>query len=241
MVRQKLLVLYFCLLVTACSKSFAADSASPLMSAVLDTEDASEVRGRKLVLRDELSRQATNSTSEIWESGVGEGFSRTARSFSVELGALYGMAIFGSQQQHHLALASLSYGHIWGPIRHQNQWCRGNWEWRIELFGGGQFSPTDEWVIGLTPHLRYNFATGCRLVPFIDAGAGVTATGIRPPDLSNTFEFNLQATVGVQWFVRDNLALTLDARYMHMSCAGISSPNLGLNGVMGMLGLTWLF
>src|SRR6267142_1796263 len=98
-----------------------------------------------------------------------------------------------------------------------------------------------EWLVGLTPHLRYNFATGTRWIPFLDGGAGVTATGIGPPDLSGIFEFNLQVGAGVQWFLRENVALSLEARHVHWSCAGISKPNLGLNGVTGMLGLTFFF
>jgi len=85
--------------------------------------------------------------------------------------------------------------------------------------------------------LRYNFATGSRWVPFVDAGAGVTATGIGAPDLSGTFEFNLQAGGGVQWFLKENLAVTFEARYTHWSCAGIHEPNFGLNGVTGLLGI----
>ncbi len=38
--------------------------------------------------------------------------------------------------------------------------------------------------------------------------------------------------------LKDNVALTLEARYLHLSC-GISSPNLGLNGLTGMLVLTF--
>jgi hypothetical protein len=72
-------------------------------------------------------------------------------------------------------------------------------------------------------------------------GAGVTATSIGPPDLSGTFEFNDHAGTGTHWFLKDNVALTVEARYVHWSCAGLSKPNLGLNGVTGMLGLTFLF
>jgi hypothetical protein len=70
---------------------------------------------------------------------------------------------------------------------------------------------------------------------------GVTATGIGAPDLSGTFEFNLQAAAGVQWFVRDDLALTSEFKFIHMSCAGITSPNLGMNNVAFLIGLTWFF
>ena len=89
--------------------------------------------------------------------------------------------------------------------------------------------------------MRYNFATGTRWIPFFDAGAGVTATGIAHPDLGGTFEFNLQPGVGMHWFVRDNLALTGEVKYMHMSCAGIDNPNLGLNDVVFWIGVTWFF
>jgi hypothetical protein len=36
-------------------------------------------------------------------------------------------------------------------------------------------------------------------------------------------------------------AVSVEARYVHWSCAGISDPNLGLNGVTGMLGLSLFF
>jgi hypothetical protein len=149
----------------------------------------------------------------LWESGVGEGFQSSTRSLALEAGASQGLAILGSVEKHDLALMSLSYGHMLGHTKGVDRFYRGNWELRAELFGGVQFSPKGEWELGLAPHLRYNFATGTRIIPFIDAGAGVTATSIGPPDLSNTFEFNLQGTVGTHWFIRDDLALTIDARY----------------------------
>ena len=81
-------------------------------------------------------------------------------------------------QAHDLALLSLAYGHMLGGVQGEGHWYRGNFEGRLELFGGGEYSPSNEWVIGLTPHLRYNFATGSPWIPFLDGGAGVTATGI---------------------------------------------------------------
>ena len=180
-------------------------------------------------------------TNGIWLSAVGEGFRPGAQSCSVQMGAMAGLAAFGSEQAHDLALTSVSYGRFWGPVHGADHWYRGNLETRLELFGGAQFSPGRAWLVGLTPHLRYIFATGTRWLPFVDGGLGVTATSIGPPDLSDVFEFNLQGGGGCHWFLRDDLALTFEARYLHVSCAGISRPNQGVNGVMGMLGLTWFF
>jgi hypothetical protein len=112
----------------------------------------------------------------------------------------------------------------------EGHWYRGNFEVRLELFTGAQFSPSTEWFVGLTPHLRYNFATGSRWIPFLDIGTGVTATGIAEPDLSGTFEFNLQGGGGLQWFLKPDLALGLQVHYTHWSCAGIHQPNLASTG-----------
>ncbi|HEU5072455.1 MAG TPA: acyloxyacyl hydrolase [Verrucomicrobiae bacterium] len=178
---------------------------------------------------------------QIWTGAVGGGFDVAAQSFSVNAGATCGIALLGGREVHDLALVGLSYGEVFGPLRGAGHWFQGNTELRFELFGGSQFSPSHAWLVGLTPHLRYHFATGTRWVPFVDCGAGVTATSIREPDLGGVFEFNLQAAAGVQWFVRNNVALTLEARYLHLSSARIYRPNLGLNTIAGMAGVTFFF
>jgi hypothetical protein len=178
---------------------------------------------------------------KIWERGIGDGFACTAQSLSVGLGVNIGMETLGGEEAHHLAMLSLSYGHILTPVLGENAWYRGNLEFRLEFFGGSEFSPSTAWFVGLTPELRYAFATGTHWVPFVEAGAGVTATQIGPPDLSGTFEFNLLFGTGVEYFVKDNLALTMEARYTHWSCGGISEPNLGLNGVTVLFGVAVFF
>jgi lipid A 3-O-deacylase len=179
--------------------------------------------------------------ASIWQGDVGEGFRSTVQTVSVEAGVAVGMATFGSRQAHDMALMSLSYGHMLGPVIGEGHWFRGNLELRGELFGGGQFSPESQWLLGLTPHLRYNFATGTRWIPFLDGGAGVSATGIGHPDIGGTFEFNLQGCGGVHWFLRDDLALTGEVKYMHLSDAGIHHPNLGVNDIVGLIGVTLFF
>jgi hypothetical protein len=177
----------------------------------------------------------------IWQSAVGNGFLGSAQDLTLEAGAVGGAAIFGSKQHHDLALGSLSYGHMLSGLWGDGHWYRGNLELRAELFGGEQFSPRNEWIVGLTPHLRYSFATRSRLVPFADMGAGVTLTGIRGPDLGGVFEFNLQPGGGLHWFLKSDLALTAEVHFLHLSSAGISSPNLGVNGFLGTVGLSRFF
>jgi lipid A 3-O-deacylase len=179
--------------------------------------------------------------ASIWMDGRGEGFRTSVQTLSLEAGAAFGPAVLGSLDHHHLALLSLSYGHMLSPVLGKNRWWRGNFELRVECFGGIQFSPHNDWLVGFTPHLRYNFAAGGIWIPFIDAGVGVSLSGIGPPDLGSVFEFNQQGGAGFHWFFRDNLALTVEGRYIHISNAGISDHNHGLNAAVCLLGLTAFF
>jgi hypothetical protein len=179
--------------------------------------------------------------ASIWETAVGEGFKPGTQTFDVSLAGGFGVAAFGSVQRHDLAWASVAYGRMLGGVQGKDRWYQGNFELLGELLGGSQYSPEADWIVGLSPHLRYHFATGTRLVPFVDAGAGVTGTGIHLPDLSTKFEFNTQAGGGADWFFRDDVALTVQARFVHISNAGIDQPNHGVNTVVGILGVTWFF
>jgi len=177
----------------------------------------------------------------IWVDDVGSGFRSDVQSIGFSLGGYHGFAKCGSHEAHHMALTSFSYGSMLGPARGKNHWYHGNWEIQIELFGGAQVDPDLDWIVGLTPHVRYNFATGTSLIPFVDFGAGITGTGIGSPDLGSTFQFNEQAGVGAHWFVKRDVAMTFSALYMHISNAGISKPNCGVNGVKFAIGLTFFF
>lgn len=178
---------------------------------------------------------------DIWCYGVGEGFRAGIQVVSLTAGATYGQLIFGSNERHNLALISVSYGQMIGDVNGTDKWYRGNWELRAELFGGTQVNPETCALVGVTPHLRYNFATGTRFVPYVDIGAGVSLTEIRAPDLGGAFQFNLQAITGVNYFVRDDLSINIAMQYLHLSSSGISMPNDGVNTVGCFLGVQWFF
>lgn len=179
--------------------------------------------------------------STIWASDADTGFRRFATELDLSAGAGFGMAVITSPRTHDWAIASLQYGCVFSGVVAQDHWWRGNWEIVGQLFGGEQFYPSTAYFIGAGPLLRYDFAASRRLVPFIDLGAGATATDIRNGDLSTTFEFNLQGGAGVHIFLRDDLALTLQYRFIHLSNAGMQFPNLGVNNSSFLLGLTWFF
>ena len=177
----------------------------------------------------------------IWQTQIGEGFRGGTQTMGISTGVTWGVLMFGGEQRHHLALSNISYGYMLGDIQAAGHWYRGNWEVRVELIGGGQFAAETCWVMGLAPHLRYHFGTGTRWIPFVDAGGGVALTNISDPDLRGTFQFNLQAGAGVNWFIKDNLAINVEGRYLHISCAGLHNPNYGVNTLGILVGVGWFF
>jgi len=179
--------------------------------------------------------------SGIWENDLGGGFRKCRMDASLAAGIGFGVKAFGSRTAHSLTLTSIDIGWITSHLLAPGKWYAGNVECRIEIFGGGQFKPDVSQFVGLAPFLRYDFATGSRWVPYVELGAGVSETDIGGPDLSTSFEFNLQTGFGTHYFFADNEALTLRYRFLHLSNAGIDFPNAGVNTQVFSLGVTWFF
>lgn len=55
------------------------------------------------------------------------------------------------------------------------------------------------------------------------------------------FQFNLQAAAGVNYFLRDEFAISFESRYLHLSSAGIYKPNNGVDTVGVLVGAIWFF
>ena len=157
------------------------------------------------------------------------------------LGAGPGYAILGSQVAHDMAFATLRYGKVMTDVLEEGSWRAGNLEFIAEVFAGGQWYPDNDYIVGAIPLLRYNFTTGSRVVPFFDAGAGVTLTDIGEPDLGGIFQFNLQAGIGTHIFLNQNTALTLQCRFIHLSNAGLRIPNGGADATVFSAGVSWFF
>ncbi len=179
---------------------------------------------------------------DVWRDGrIGTGFSKNCCHVGGGAGVLFGSEAFGSMRAHNLTLGMLEFGWIFTDVLAPDKWYAGNLELRGELFGGSQFVPNSRYFTGFTPFLRYNLATGTRWVPFVEFGAGLSGTDIGKPDLSTTFEFNLQLGVGTYYFFCKDKAVSLQYRFLHFSNAGIDVPNYGVDTTGVMLGLDWFF
>lgn len=83
--------------------------------------------------------------------------------------------------------------------------------------------------------LKWNFATRESLVPYIELDGGTLFTTHKVPTGTSGVNFTSSAAFGLH-FLRDR-AWSIEVRYMHISNAGLSSPNPGLNTVQVRLGV----
>ncbi|HLJ90565.1 MAG TPA: acyloxyacyl hydrolase [Candidatus Angelobacter sp.] len=116
---------------------------------------------------------------------------------------------------------------------------RGNFEWSADLlpiyyvrqpaknaYGAG-FNPVN---------LKWNFTSQERVVPYLELGGGVLFTNREVPAATSATNFVTHFALGFHFFTHAQRALTLSTRYEHISNAGLSSPNPGINTVQFAIG-----
>jgi len=113
-------------------------------------------------------------------------------------------------------------------------------QWVVEPFASyvTDASDTEEAGVNLAI-LMLRYDRGQPLVPFIEGGVGVLYSGLRERGLGTHFLFSLPVGAGLEWFFTRTTALSAMYRFRHISNAGISSHNTGLNADFFMLGLTY--
>jgi hypothetical protein len=102
----------------------------------------------------------------------------------------------------------------------------------IEMYGSiinGHNHPLDGEFAFSPLILNYRYDTGGSFVPFIEGGEGIVLTTLDELNIGGPFEFSSQGGGGIQWFFSRKYALTIDARYRHISNGGIKEQNSGLN------------
>jgi hypothetical protein len=84
---------------------------------------------------------------------------------------------------------------------------------------------------GVSPiTLKWNFEAGSRVVPYVEAnGAFVITTRATPPGVSN-LNFASSGAIGANFLTR-RMNVSIDLRLMHVSDAGMTSFNPGINSL----------
>jgi len=94
---------------------------------------------------------------------------------------------------------------------------------------------------GINPlNLKWNFATRGQVVPYLELSGGTLFTTHDVPPGTSGVNFTSGAAFGAH-FLRERYNWSVELRYMHISNAGLSSPNPGVNTVQVRLGIGRLF
>jgi len=101
-------------------------------------------------------------------------------------------------------------------------------------------NPDTNAEIGISFLLRYEHAIVSRLKWFFEGGVGSMYTTQHTHEQGSQYDFLPQAGLGLQYSLTKKVAVTAEYRYRHMSNAGASSPNHGLNHDFALVGLTYL-
>ena len=127
---------------------------------------------------------------------------------------------------------------------HGGSFLRGNFEWSADLMPlyyiwqpapaknayGAAFNPVN---------LKWNFTNSVRTVPYLELGGGVLFSNHAVPLNTSHVNFLTHAALGFQFFNTERRAFTAAVRYEHISNAGLTTPNPGINTVQFTLGMNW--
>lgn len=104
------------------------------------------------------------------------------------------------------------------------------------------FQPANTAVgLGFDPlGLKWNFERRGRFSPFLELTGGVVFTNHNVPTGTNTVNFMDQAALGTH-ILGERYNVSLELRYMHISNAGLATPNPGINTVQVRLGIGKFF
>ena len=123
---------------------------------------------------------------------------------------------------------------------------RGNTEGIIEFTHSDVLEDGGDFISGITCLLRCNFVSPhSKLFPYIQAGAGVVYDDIykdRSQSLvGQSIEFTLRGGAGARFLVADNWSIDVEGTFEHISCAGMSDRNGGINAGGAFIGFTRYF
>jgi hypothetical protein len=134
--------------------------------------------------------------------------------------------------------AGLRYG--WILTRpHGPGFLKGRFEYAVDavpLFLVFQPANTS-YGVGFDPiDLKWNFATRGPVVPYLEIGGGTLFTNHSVPTRTNAVNFTTSGVFGVH-LLGPHYNWSIEARYMHISNAGLAAMNPGINTFQLRLGI----
>jgi lipid A 3-O-deacylase len=160
----------------------------------------------------------------------------------VQLWAAGGHSVSGGRLNIGVFDAGLRYGWILtGP--HLPGILRGRFQYAVDVVPVFVvFQPANTaYGLSLSPlGLKWNFERHGSLSPYVELGGGVLFTDHNVPTFTNNVNFTPSAALGTH-ILGAKYNWSIELRYLHISNAGLVTPNPGINTVQVRLGIGRFF
>ncbi len=129
------------------------------------------------------------------------------------------------------------------PPSSEEGWYRGQTTVGAEMVYIQFQKPVLTHGIGFTPRIKYTFVALDRLRPYVEFAGGPFWTDLtnRIPEQSSQFNFIVTVGAGLSWFITSQAAVNFGYRFQHISNAGTSYPNVGLNSSVPFIGFSFFY
>ena len=161
-------------------------------------------------------------------------------------GAFWDPGLYGdSRPRFDYALQSLRLGYVVTDLTGGGLF-RGDLEFLLEAMGGQFFEGPASYLIGGNLLVRWNFVHGPnpKWVPYIQIGGGGlyhdADTGAQDV-LGSNIEAMAVGGLGLRYHLNEKWAIAAEVTYRHISNAGTTERNRGLNSAGGQLGVSYFF
>jgi len=148
-----------------------------------------------------------------------------------------GRGFSGSQSSDGVWNVGLRYGLILAAP-HGPGFLRGRLEYAVDavpIFWVLQKTNT-AYGVGVNPFaFKWALDTRRNIVPYFEIGGGTLFTNVQVPSGTSRVNFTTSAALGLH-FLRDKHNISAEIRYMHISNAGLATPNPGINTIQFRLG-----
>lgn len=115
-------------------------------------------------------------------------------------------------------------------------------EFVLEPFLSYSYAPYGNMEFGNNFLIKIGFLPETsKFQPYFKGGAGLIYLTQHTREQGTQFNFNEIVGLGMHYFFKKNIALTIEYRYRHISNAGIDKPNKGINTSFGICGISYRF
>jgi hypothetical protein len=119
---------------------------------------------------------------------------------------------------------------------------RGRFEYAVDVMPAFLLTQRNgtAYGLGLNPvGLKWNFAGRQSVAPYVELGGGLLFSNTQVPPGTSRVNFTPSGALGLH-FLRSKYNWSAEVRFMHISNAGLATPNPGINTIQVRLGF-WRF